>query len=417
MPAPRLRRFWRPWLSRTHAWAGLVLSVWLALLGATGTLLAFRDDWVRAAVPEAAAPPPEQTPEGLAARTRAAEAAFGSGAVRRVLFAGGRIGVDQVYLNDGGGAYLDPRTGAVLSRWEEHGRAVDILFELHHRLLLGEAGRQPVGILGLALVLLTLAGLFLAPASWRSFRGRVWPANGRRAALLAAHRDLGLIAAPFLILMALSGAALCFPQSFRAVAAWLSGPLPGPAATRPEGPPPPAIPWEAVFRAARDAFPDAAARMANWPTASSPGVELRLRRAAEWHPNGRTTLRADPRDGRELARFDALSAPPAFRALLEAYAVHSARVGGRPWQAAVALSGVALALLSGYGALAFVRRLRNRPGTRGTGAGRAAPHGAVTGYRKGPAPSLAQPHHSESDHEPDHRSLVLPRPAAGHPGD
>ena len=377
----------RHWLAQAHAWGGLALSLWLMLLGATGTLLAFKDDWLRATVPGLSQPAPYPTPESLAARARAAEAAFGTENLRRVLFAGNRVGHDLVTLWDGGGAYLDPRSGAVVERWADHGRAIDLLFELHHRLLLGEAGRQPVGWVGLALALFSLTGIYLSAGSWRRFRPKVWPANGRRVALLEAHRDLGLIAALPLLAMALTGAALCFPQSFRAVAAWAGAPAPVPA-TQPA--PFPAVAWEAVFARASAEFPAADIRIATWPTAKAPGVELRLRDAGEWHPNGRSTLRLDPADGAALARFDAVAAPPALRAVLEAYAIHSGRIGGRPYHLLVALSGVALTLLSAYGALAYLKRLR-RPARATAVEGAARTQGPLDNGLSGAAPPSVIP--------------------------
>ena len=40
-------------LRTVHAWAGAILSLLLLVLGLTGTLLVFEDDWLRLTVPEA----------------------------------------------------------------------------------------------------------------------------------------------------------------------------------------------------------------------------------------------------------------------------------------------------------------------------------------------------------------------------
>lgn len=359
MPGRRpFRSVWRPFLSRLHAWAGLFLCLWLVMLGTTGTLLAFRDDWVRLTVPASAGGLPEATAEGLAVRARAAEAAL-PGEVRLVRFATDRLPLDQVFLTDKGGALLDPRTGALLDRWAENGRVMEWLFDLHHRLLLGDVGLKAIGFAGLALVVMLLAGVVLASATWGRFKGRVWPKNPRRAALITAHRDLGLLLALPLLLAALTGVALSFPESSRALAAWVSGPMP--VVPPPPKPDPAAAPdliaWEAVFAAAGQRFPDATIRFAIWPTPKNAAVELRLRQPAEWHPNGRTTLRVDV-SGAMLAGQDATALPAGFQILNTAYPLHSGRVGGLAYRLAVALAGVGLVLLSGYGTLAYLRRLR-----------------------------------------------------------
>ncbi len=359
MPGRRpFRSVWRPWLSRLHAWAGLFLCLWLVMLGASGTLLAFRDDWVRLTVPASAGDLPAATAEGLAVRARAAAAAL-PGEVRLVRFATDRLPLDQVFLTDGGGALLDPRTGALLDRWEENGRFMEWLFDLHHRLLLDDVGLKAIGFVGLALVVMLVVGVVLASATWGQFKCRVWPKNPRRAALITAHRDLGLALALPLLLVAVTGVALTFPESSRAVAAWASGPMPAvPPPPKPDAAAEPApIAWEAVFGAAWQRFPDATIRFAIWPTAKNAAVELRLRQPAEWHPNGRTTLRVDA-SGAVLATLDATTLPAGFQILNTAYPLHSGRVGGLAYRLAVALFGVGLVLLSGYGALAYGRRLR-----------------------------------------------------------
>ncbi|WP_408871572.1 hypothetical protein, partial [Craurococcus roseus] len=55
---PPLRSRWRPALGLAHRLLGLIASLWLMLLGATGGVLAFKEDWLRLAQPGAAGPPP-----------------------------------------------------------------------------------------------------------------------------------------------------------------------------------------------------------------------------------------------------------------------------------------------------------------------------------------------------------------------
>lgn len=369
MPASPPRRRWRPVLGRTHRLFGLVLSLWLLLIGATGALLAFKEDWLRLTQPGAAGPPPRPealTPAGLARRAAAAEAAFGAGRVRALVLAGPAIALDQVYLRDhAGGGYLDPGTGAVVARWAAGERAVDVLFELHHALLLGEAGKTAVGIIGLLGAALVLSGLVLSWPALRRLRGAVWPRAATRPALLVAHRELGLLAALPLLVLMLTGAAVVFPVTARFL---LGGGMPAaPAMAEAAAAPAPAaaaaggIAWQAVFAAALARFPEAAPRVVAWPPAPGGPVVVRLRQPAEWHPNGRTTIHMTAAGGLVGVR-DAVAAPLGDRLVDSAYPVHAGKVGGLPYRLLLALAGLALALLSAYGALCCAGHLLRRGG-------------------------------------------------------
>lgn len=355
-----MHRRWRPTLGLAHRLLGLAVSLWLMLLGTTGALLVFKEDWLRLVQPGATGPPPSGemlTPTGLAQRAAAAEAAFGAEQIRSMVLAGSAIALDQVYLRDhAGGGYLDPRTGAILAHWAEGERLVDVLFDLHHTLLLGEGGKTAVGVVGLLGVTLVLTGLVLAWPMLRRLRGRVWPRTTTRSGLIAVHRELGVfVALPLLVLM-LTGTAVVFPSAARIL---LSG-TPAPAVTlAPGAVAPPAassIAWEAVFSIALQCFPEASFRVVVWPPTRGGSTSVRLRQPVEWHPNGRTVVRVTAA-GSLFDTHDAVAASRADRLVYTAYPIHAAKVGGLPYRLLVAVAGLALALLSAYGAIGYARYL------------------------------------------------------------
>lgn len=361
MPASRRRR--RPVLAFVHRLLGLAVSLWLLLIGATGALLAFKDDWLRAVQPGAAGPAPPAgtlTPMGLAARAVAAEAAFGADRVRSLVLAGPSLALDQVYLRGhAGGGYLDPVTGAVVARWAAGERAVDVVFDLHHALLLGEAGKTAVGTVGLLGAVLVLSGLVLSWPAIRRPRGIFWPRTATRSALLVVHRELGALAAVPLLVSMLTGAAIVFPAASRVLLGGAPAP-PVPATARPT-PPAAGTDWQAVFVVARARFPDAEPRAAVWPGAPGGPATVRLRRPPEWHPNGRTAVRVGA-GGTLDGAVDAVAAPFGDRVVDGAYPVHAGKVGGLPYKLLVASVGLSLALLSAYGALGYAEHLlRGRP--------------------------------------------------------
>lgn len=337
-----------------HAWSGAALSLLLAILGLSGTLLVFRDDWLRTIF----APARDGLilePANLAVVADAAEATFGDRLVSAV-FGTPDMGLTRLYLTDGDAAWLGP-DGAVLAQWSGNARPEAWLFDLHHHLLAGHAGEIVSGIAGLAAAALTVTGLVALWPARRAIGVKVWPGSSQRGALLSAHRNLGLMTALPLLVLCLTGAAMIFPDSAKAL---LSGFRPAPAVqARVIDATYSAPNWNAVFTAAQDRAPDAVIRIVRWPTPDNPAISLRLRQPAEWHPNGRTYVLADPATAQATLSADAQTQPTATRLYNALYPVHSAHLGrglpGRLYDLICALTGLALTTLGLIGVWAFLR--------------------------------------------------------------
>lgn len=350
-------------LRKVHAWAGLGLALLLAVQALSGALLVFKPEWLRLTQAGAAAPVVSD-PAALAEAGRAAERIFGAESIGSIVFAGPEIGLHQVYLEDGGGAYLDA-SGALVRRWEPNGRAVDWLFDLHHHLLNGETGEKVAGAAGLLAAVLILTGLIVWAPAWRSFRWSVVPVRDKRAAWLSAHRDLGVLVAPVALALTLTGAALALPELARPAAGFLTGGAT--AAPKPPSPSadafPSAVDWSAALAAAQARFPDATVRIAVWPRAPGAPVQIRLRQPAEWHANGRTAVWLAP-SGAVLQVVDAQGVGADQRLLDAAWPLHAAKVGGPLWKVSAFLSGLGLAALSVWGGVAYARKLLAPPRAR-----------------------------------------------------
>jgi hypothetical protein len=142
--------------------------------------------------------------------------------------------------------------------------------------------------------------------------------------------------------------------------------------------------WRRIIVAAHRRFPDATIRILSLPRAAGDPIQIRMKREAEWLPNGRTTLWIDARDGRILAARDALTLPPAAQLFNKAYPLHAAKVGGLAWRLVMTVSGLAMTLLGSLAVWSFWfkrPRAAARP-AQGRGADR---HGAGL---PGPAPSV-----------------------------
>lgn len=347
------RRFW-PLLRKAHAWAGLAACSFLLIAAVSGTILVFEEPWLRATVPGANKSAVVE-PAKLGAAAAAAEREFGRERLRSMVFASEKLGLHSLTFVDGGGAWLDPTSLAIVETWERHGRVGEWLLALHHELLADEAGETFIGSVALVAFVLVLSGV----AYWAKLKfnaPRAWPRSTSARELDAAHRTWGLVVALPLALLLLTGAGMALPSVSKPLLGAITGePVAEPAP--PNAPGVATIDWAAGIAAAQAAFPSAAPRIAVWPRG---GVApyVRMRQPDEWHSNGRTTVWFEPTAGRVLETRDAVRAPQAARLFDTFWPLHASRIGGVAWQIATFLVGVALAMLSITGALAYVKRLR-----------------------------------------------------------
>jgi uncharacterized iron-regulated membrane protein len=273
------------------------------------------------------------------------------------VFGSDHFALHEVALRDGGGAWLDPRTYAVVERWPEHGRAGEWLFGLHHELLLGPTGKTISGWIG-GVALLLFSGL----AYWLGLRGwRAWPRSPSPRELDAAHRSWGAAVALPLLVILVTGAGVALPEVAKPLLRFFTG-------DRLAEPPPPRLPagsavaridWARGLANAQARFPDATLRLVVWPRGTTPPY-ARLQQPVEWHANGRTFVWFAPAAGAVLGVRDALHAPRAARLHDLLWPLHAQRVGGPAWQLVGGATGGALATLSIVGAVAYLRRSRRR---------------------------------------------------------
>ncbi len=334
-------------LRTIHAWAGAILSLLLIVLGLTGSLLVFENDWIALKHPEARVTFTAD-PGVLGAAAERLEADHPD--MRTVDFGGPQLGAHKLYLaeDDFGIAAAD---GSTLDRWTGPARTEAFVFDLHHHLLAGETGEIVGGVAAMAAVLLVLTGLVVWAPAWRATRWRVWPRSGRRGELVSSHRNLGLITALPVLVFCLTGAGMVFHDQARALL----------APNAPEPAPPPVVgtgdvDWPSALAAAQARFPDATLRMASWPSAPGKPASIRLKQAGEWHPNGRTTVLIDPATNSVARATDAQTLTGGERAVNAIYPLHAGAVGGWVYEWVTVLSGLALAALGGVGLWAFLRQ-------------------------------------------------------------
>jgi uncharacterized iron-regulated membrane protein len=331
-------------LDLLHRWLGGLIGLVLSVLGFSGALLIHKDAWVL--LPHASDPQVQDT--ATVASTVEKIMTDPSARPDMITFAGPDFGLDRLRFANGSGAYVTQQ-GDLVTRWSSQWERPELwLFDLHHHLFAGDTGETVAGIAAVAGLFFVISGIILWTRTRKTFKFRLLPKRISRPAILRHHRDLGVVAAPLLILSLLTGAILVF----RPIAALILGPsAPALIDASLKAPESPAVPlaarhdWGAMIEAARARFPEAEIRSLSLPRQNSGLITLRMKKHEEWLPNGRTTLWFAADSGHLIAARDASRLPAVAEAYNMLYPLHAAKVGGLGYRLVMTCSGLALGLL------------------------------------------------------------------------
>lgn len=339
-------------LALLHRWTGGLIGLVLALLGLTGTILLFKEDWI--ALPHS----DDAQRTDLASVTDATTRIMAMPEKPQgIIYARESFGLHQVRFGEEAGFYTN-QAGDLIARWDSiWDRPEHWLFDLHHHLFAGDAGEWVTGIAGLCAIFFIVSGLILWWRTRRTFHLRLWPRRMSRPAIIMHHRDLGVIVAPLLLLSVVTGTMMLF----RPVAMLVVAPFGSVAETKKaleppkyKGGPLAASPdCKEMLRTARMLYPDAEFRILSLPKKTGDPISLRMKQSAEWLPNGRTTLWFDGANGTLLGTRDTLKMPGGARAFNMAYPLHAAKVGGYAYKLLMTLVGLALTLLGSLAVWSF----------------------------------------------------------------
>ena len=196
-----------PGLVRVHRYVALSLGALVVLMGLTGASLVFRDEltaWLTPAVAIASSTPAPGHYERVFAAAR--KAVPDARSIEIVPSRGDRA--PEVIVDTASGwrhLFIDPHDGAVVADSTRQWLPFAMFFQLHKRLMAGQAGEYVVAWVGLALAFLAASGLVLWwPRKWQqAFRIR-WDGN-RLAVSYDLHRCAGAAFALLLIFNAVTG--------------------------------------------------------------------------------------------------------------------------------------------------------------------------------------------------------------------
>ena len=348
-----------------HRWTGGLIGLLLAVLGLSGAILVFRDQWNF--LPHAR----DTQIRDVGVISDAVGRIMADPAARpeSILFASKDLGLHRLRFEGDAGAYTD-QAGEQITRWASKWDRVELwLFDFHHYLWSGKTGAIIEGWLALIGIGFVVTGLILWWPLRKTFSLRAWPARMSRPAIVRHHRDLGAVVAPLLLISCLTGAML----TLKPVAGFLLSPWSSPKeivksleAPETKGGPLAGNPdWRAMLTAAHQRFPQAEFRGLGLPDKAGELITLRMKQPEEWLPNGRTMVWFDPATGRIVEARDALAMPRGAQLFNLLYPLHAAKVGGLAYKLLMTVSGLSLAMLGSLTVWSFwFRRPRKRAAGR-----------------------------------------------------
>jgi len=256
-----------------------------------------------------------------------------------------------------GTVFLDPASGREQGRRGDDEGIVALVYKLHSALMLERTGKAVLAWTALAYLVLTVSGLIVWwPRRWPPSL-RIAFDKGALRAWFDLHRNGGAILALLLAVCMASGAYL----AWRPMGGWItlaSGQVPVVAPKLPEQPAG-AIQvrsLDELAAAARKAFPDGAIGYLLYTPRTDRPLAIRMRVPDDPHPNGRSTVWLDPRDGKVLAAQRWNQLDPGARINSVLYPLHTGELGGVAGETIVALLGLGLGVLGISGLWLWWRR-------------------------------------------------------------
>jgi uncharacterized iron-regulated membrane protein len=362
----------RIWI-QIHLWLGLSLGVLGIFIGISGSVLIYDhaiDAWLnpqRYAVSGAQASLPvgdylKSAAQALEGRARPLNLRLPENESMPVV----------VFAREGRGSgpagivrlYLDPPTGRVLEV-SAGGGFIGWVHSFHENLTLREYnGREIVGLVGIAMLISSLSGIYL----W-------WPARGRLgASLLGArpgltlsrnlHYLFGIYCALVLAMLSFTGIWLAYVDAGRAVVAVFS-----PLAPRNVQAPEPAeggkpIPLEQAVKIAQDLYPGVPVAGIGLPTGPRGVYRVNLKTAGSTAPVSQAAVFVEPRSGDVLRNSGPATRSGGENFLVMQRLLHEGATLGPVGRALLFITGLLPALFVVTGSMMWLRqrRARIRPG-------------------------------------------------------
>jgi uncharacterized iron-regulated membrane protein len=325
-------------LFKLHFIGALTGALFVVILGATGSVMAFEEELDHLTHPQlfrvAPTGPPlpltELASRALAAVPGARVTGYGLG-VSPDLSTSVNLTGTAVYLNPYTGDVLGTRSGPTL---------LAQIHQLHLRLLAGNAGRTIVAWSGVLMLFLVVSGIYLW---WPVKRVSINRTAGGRRTWFDMHNAVGVFAFAFLFLLALTGVVIGFENVTSPLLYRITGsqPYPGGLAVVPRPGARVLTPDEAVA-IARAAMPGATPVAVNAPGPKMP-YRIALRYPEDRTPGGRSRVFVDPYGGTVLQAESSRTTAAGTRLITLNRAIHTGDVFGMPSKILMSLASLAAA--------------------------------------------------------------------------
>ncbi len=362
------------WFS-VHRWLGIVLGLWFALVGLTGSLLVFEDPidaWLNPRLLTSQSRGPLLAPEAIFSRAQAHDL----GIVERIRVPAAAGGVYRLQMR------ISPRRGARDERIEatfdpvsgglRGTRGTETLgvsppyllktvYEFHRNVLLGTFGSNIVGIAGFLLLASAITGLVTAMPKKRADWSRLVWINLRASAtriVFDVHRSLGAIFLVLLLLTTITGATLVYLNYVRDLVSIFSKVATFPtipwrqAST--DGP----VPFATVVETVRAAYPGQQITEIHIPQKLTAGYLFYLRQPGDEYRLGDTIAWVHPASGELLVERSDRTRNGGETLMHWLFPLHSGTAFGMPGMIAMCLTGLTPLLLVGSGLWVWLRKRR-----------------------------------------------------------
>jgi len=244
------RTIWQRWLHRpqkiwlrralfqAHLWSGIAIGLYILMISVTGSVLVYSNELFRAATPApvlSKGTGPRLTDAQLRAIVIQQYPEFEIANVRRPVNPDEAAAVKIRRGDEFRNRLFDVRTGRDMGDAVSPGiRAVSKLLDLHDNLLSGKTGRKVNGVGAMITLLLVVSGIAIwwpGVKTWRRslalHRGVGW-----KRQMWHLHSMIGFWSLAFVLIFALSGIYLAFPDRIQDFADWLEPQTPDNIRTR-----------------------------------------------------------------------------------------------------------------------------------------------------------------------------------------
>lgn len=356
----------RPLLFQIHLYVAIAIAPFVVIVGVTGAIMAFETQIARLPHADVAYVTPAPPRLSLAELAKAVAKAY-PGQKIRGYFIGDAPNLSTEVAVGRMSVFVNPYTGKILGDGRSRvgdlvDEAIGAIHSIHQRLTLPRPGRD--GLTRFFMSWVTAAALFLLLSGiylwWPRMRFAIGKRGGRPF-WYDLHATLGIAAAAFLILLAVSGMFLGF-TSLPPLLYTLSGSKPAiptmPKMVTVPGAVTEPIPIDRAFAIASNALHDATPFEIVGPTPS--GYVVRARTPDDHSANGASQAVIDPYTGTVLSMQISDSAPAGTRLLALNRAIHTGSIFGISSQILMSLASLIIAIQVGSGVMMWIRRVSFR---------------------------------------------------------